>query len=122
MYFSLIVNVLLALCVLIAGIIVFKREIISNEDSIHLKEVDIKTTRKYIFDDHGLIAMLTVAVICQFIFQRKDFNFDLIYQALLISTGIQAIFFLLKEKSLKSMLYYKIACIVIFSFLLSYFS
>ncbi|MGE1166351.1 hypothetical protein ACQJ0Y_24625 [Peribacillus simplex] len=122
MTFSIIINLLLAFCVLIAGIIVFKREIFTSEGSTYLEKKDVKTKAKDIFNDHGLISMLAVSIICLFIFERQGFRFDLLYQALLISTGIQAIFFLLKEEKLKSMFYYKICCVVIFSFLFSYFS
>ncbi|KHD86635.1 hypothetical protein NG54_02115 [Heyndrickxia ginsengihumi] len=115
MPFYLIIDLCLVLVILISGILVFKRSLAveASED----QEKNISYLKKEILDDKGLISMFIVSWVCIYVSQKAVFELDYIYHAILISAGVQSIFFLVNEKLLNSKLYVKLFCVIILSFL-----
>ncbi|MFC4619206.1 hypothetical protein ACFO4N_10820 [Camelliibacillus cellulosilyticus] len=119
--FTVLTDLVLAFFVLCAGTIVLKRELVSGKVEGSSEEL-VKGLKSEVLKDYGLIPMFVVSIIIQFFFNRNHIpGFNFLFQGILISTGIQALFFIVKREQSKLMLLIKLCVVAILSFLLGNF-
>ncbi|MDM5299778.1 hypothetical protein QUF51_16640 [Bacillus pumilus] len=91
--------VLLALCVLAAGFLTLKRELIS-EPPVFASKKGAKEEVISLFQDRGFFYLTGIALFMQIVFKQAHLvPFD-VFQAFLASSGIQSLFYLIKRKDI----------------------
>ena len=95
--FSSILMALLALCVLAAGFLTLKRELVASPPTFTSKK-EAKDEIVHLFQDRGFFYLTGIALFMQFVYkQGRLLPFDF-FQAFLASSGIQALFYLINRK------------------------
>lgn len=113
--FSSILMVFLALCVLAAGFLTLKREL-AADPPVFASKKEAKVELVGLFQDRGFFYLTAIALFMQLVFKKDQIApFDF-FQAFLASSGIQALFYLLKRKDLgvKAGLVVLVSCIFLF--------
>ncbi|WP_321999863.1 hypothetical protein [Bacillus pumilus] len=114
--FSSILMVLLAFCVLAAGFLTLKREL-AAAPPVFASKKEAKEEMLGLFQDRGFFYLTAIALFMQVIFKRAQIvPFDF-FQAFLASSGVQALFYLIKRKDLGV----KSGLVVLVSFLFLFF-
>lgn len=114
--FSSILMVLLAFCVLAAGFLTLKRELAAEPPTFASKK-EAKEEVLGLFQDRGFFYLTAIALFMQVICKRAQIvPFDF-FQAFLASSGVQALFYLIKRKDLGV----KAGLVVLVSFLFLFF-
>lgn len=112
--FSSILMVLLAFCVLAAGFLTLKREL-AAEPPVFASKKEAKEEMLGLFQDRGFFYLTAIALFMQVIFKRAQIvPFDF-FQVFLASSGVQALFYLIKDMGVKAVL------VVLVSFLFLFF-
>ncbi|APT44945.1 hypothetical protein [Bacillus safensis] len=113
--FSSILMVFLALCVLGAGFLTLKREL-AADPPVFASKKEAKEEMLGLFHDRGFFYLTAIALFMQVVFKKAQIApFDF-FQAFLASSGIQALFYLMKRKDLgvKAGLVVVVSCIFLF--------
>ncbi|TKI25580.1 hypothetical protein FCO27_01805 [Bacillus pumilus] len=111
--FSSILMVLLAFCVLAAGFLTLKRELAAAPPVFASKKEEMLG----LFQDRGFFYLTAIALFMQVVFKRAQIMpFDF-FQAFLASSGVQALFYLIKRKDMGV----KAGLVVLVSFLFLFF-
>lgn len=113
--FSSILMVFLALCVLAAGFLTLKREL-AADPPVFASKKEAKEEMLGLFHDRAFFYLTTIALFMQVVFKKDQIApFDF-FQAFLASSGIQALFYLMKRKDLgvKAGLVVVVSCIFLF--------
>ncbi|MCY7572115.1 hypothetical protein [Bacillus pumilus] len=114
--FSSILMVLLAFCVLAAGFLTLKREL-AAEPPIFASKKEAKEEMLGLFRDRGFFYLTAIALFMEVIFKRAQIvPFDF-FQVFLASSGVQALFYLIKRKDMGV----KAVLVVLVSFLFLFF-
>ncbi|MBB6602272.1 hypothetical protein HW432_08280 [Bacillus pumilus] len=111
--FSSILMVLLAFCVLAAGFLTLKREL-AAEPPIFASKKEAKEEMLGLFQDRGFFYLTAIALFMQVILRAQIVPFDF-FQVFLASSGVQALFYLIKDMGVKAVL------VVLVSFLFLFF-
>ncbi|MFS0654043.1 hypothetical protein [Bacillus sp. 179-C3.3 HS] len=113
---SAICMVLLALCVLGAGFLTLKRELVS-EPPVFASKKEAKDGIVSLFQDRGFFYLTGIALFMQIVFkQARIVPFD-VFQAFLASSGIQSLFYLINRKDLGI----KAGLVLVISFIFLFF-
>ncbi|WP_282067769.1 hypothetical protein [Bacillus pumilus] len=97
--FSSILMVLLALCVLAAGILTLKRELKAGPPVFASKK-EAKEEMLGLFQDRGFFYLTAIALFMQVVCKQTQIvPFDF-FQVFLASSGVQALFYLINRKDL----------------------
>lgn len=112
--FSSILMVFLALCVLGAGFLTLKREL-AADPPVFASKKEAKEEMLGLFHDRGFFYLTAIALFMQLFKKDQIAPFDF-FQAFLASSGIQALFYLMKRKDLgvKAGLVILVSCIFLF--------
>ncbi|WP_269773677.1 hypothetical protein [Bacillus safensis] len=113
--FSSILMVSLAFCLLAAGFLTLKREL-AADPPVFASKKEAKEELVGLFQDRGFFYLMAIALFMQVVFKKDQIApFDF-FQAFLASSGIQALFYLLKRKDLgvKAGLVVLVSCIFLF--------
>lgn len=112
--FSSILMVFLALCVLGAGFLTLKREL-AADPPVFASKKETKVEMLGLFHDRGFFYLTAIALFMQLFKKDQIAPFDF-FQAFLASSGIQALFYLMKRKDLgvKAGLVVVVSCIFLF--------
>ncbi|TYS33052.1 hypothetical protein [Bacillus pumilus] len=114
--FSSILMVLLALCVLAAGILTLKREL-TADPPVFTSEKEAKEEMLGLFQDRGFFYLTAIALFMQVVCKQANIApFDF-FQAFLASSGVQTLFYLMKRKDLGV----KTGLVVLVSFIFLFF-
>lgn len=108
--------VLLALCVLAAGFITLKKEL-ATDPPVFASKKEAKEELVGLFQDRGFFYLTAIALFMQVVFKKGQIvPFDF-FQVFLASSGIQALFYLIKRKDLGL----KAVFVVLVSFIFLFF-
>ncbi|MBR0620458.1 hypothetical protein WAA16_17430 [Bacillus pumilus] len=108
--------VLLALCVLAAGFITLKKEL-ATDPPVFASKKEGKEELVGLFQDRGFFYLTAIALFMQVVFKKGQIvPFDF-FQVFLASSGIQALFYLIKRKDLGL----KAVLVVLVSFIFLFF-
>ncbi|MGE6624981.1 hypothetical protein [Bacillus pumilus] len=114
--FSSILMVLLVFCVLAAGFLTLKREL-AAAPPVFASKKEAKEEMLGLFQDRGFFYLTAIALFMQVIFKRAQIvPFDF-FQVFLASSGVQALFYLIKRKDMGV----KAVLVVLVSFLFLFF-
>ncbi|MEK5298951.1 hypothetical protein [Bacillus sp. FSL R5-0659] len=113
--FSSILMVFLALCVLAAGFLTLKREL-AADPPVFASKKEAKEELVGLFQDRGFFYLTAIALFMKVVFKKNLIAPIDFFQAFLASSGIQALFYLLKRKDLgvKAGLVVLVSCIFLF--------
>ncbi|PRR90376.1 hypothetical protein [Bacillus sp. NMCN1] len=114
--FSSILMVLLALCVLAAGVLTLKREL-TAELPVFASKKEAKEEMMGLFQDRGFFYLTAIALFMQLVFKQAQIALFDFFQAFLASSGVQALFYLMKRKDLGV----KAGLVVLVSFIFLFF-
>ncbi|KUF22842.1 hypothetical protein MHZ96_01835 [Bacillus safensis] len=108
--------VLLSLCVLAAGFITLKKEL-ATDPPVFASKKEAKEELVGLFQDRGFFYLTAIALFIQVVFKKGQIvPFDF-FQVFLASSGIQALFYLIKRKDLGL----KAVLVVLVSFIFLFF-